>query len=445
MKISLLPAEFTGDPQSVAMLQAFYSRSLEPIEARLERLGGDMASVKKALKRYFVGYGHASIGDCGTLTVFIEGVSILAAKAIQEDRLYNGQETSTRYIELSGELYPSVGNAAQEWTVLQKDLLPQLIDGVRELHPRGEGENEKVWRDATAAKAFDIARAWIPASALTNLSCHMTIRKMNDLTARLRGHPLIEVQEIAVALKNILGKAYPDSCVPEFTEKELEYASWLASDIDAWYLKWDVFGNPLPNDPMSILGVKPKDFEVSSLIHLTEEELVFINLRPRHAPLPSHMEDKGEFYLSGQIDYACWRDLQRHRRQCGAPPMLRMGKMNQWYLDQLDLYLSGSTASAVKDNTEMLLYKLSLVPSGEINDQYRLPIGINVDFAYSFGLAQAIYFAELRAGNTVHPILRPYAQAVAVELEEHAIRVDYDREPARFDIKRGKQTITETL
>lgn len=61
MQIHILDAKFSGDPEAVAMLQAFYSRSTEGIQSRLTRLGDDMAGVKKALSKFYVGYGHASI------------------------------------------------------------------------------------------------------------------------------------------------------------------------------------------------------------------------------------------------------------------------------------------------------------------------------------------------------------------------------------------------
>lgn len=50
---------------------------------RVESVGPE-----KFMKSYYVGYGHKSIGDCGTTTIFVENVSMLAAKAIQDTQLY---------------------------------------------------------------------------------------------------------------------------------------------------------------------------------------------------------------------------------------------------------------------------------------------------------------------------------------------------------------------
>ena len=69
----------------------------------------------KFMERFYVGYGHQSIADCGSTTLFIEGVSMLAAKAIQDWPLYAGQEGSTRYIDMSKQpIYDPVRSKASQ-------------------------------------------------------------------------------------------------------------------------------------------------------------------------------------------------------------------------------------------------------------------------------------------------------------------------------------------
>src|SRR3990172_488793 len=87
------------NPEDVAMLQALYSRSAESVDVHLEKV--KQSGSGKFMASYYVGYGHKSIADTGSTTLFIEDVSLLAAKAVQDWPLYNGQETSTRYIDMS--------------------------------------------------------------------------------------------------------------------------------------------------------------------------------------------------------------------------------------------------------------------------------------------------------------------------------------------------------
>lgn len=436
MNITVLPKEFSGDPEAVAMLQAFYSRSIEPINSRIERMGGKTEKVKEALKRVYLGYGHNSVADGGSVTLFIENVSILAAKALQEHPLYNGQECSSRFLELSGEGYPSGGSSAKEWAALQKEILEKLIVGVRATHPFDANEDDAkamaTWRNATAARAFDIARGWIPASALTNLSVHMTIRQLNDMTARLSAHPLFEVVEIAHEMKRVLAERYTDACSPAYTAYDNDYIYWLRNGGSAvWY----------NTDSKWFAG----DMVLNATGSLTIAVSEFLSKRPKYAAIPTHIQNYITFTMEGIMDYGTWRDLQRHRRNLGAPPMLTAHNgFNKWYIDALHDYLSEDDATRFSNSTVRLITKFKNIGTEPVLDQYRLPIGMNVVFSYTFGLAQAVYLAELRSGNTVHPILRPFAQELARELEiMHGVKVHYDREPARFDLKRGTQTITE--
>src|SRR6185369_12087365 len=87
----------TIGPESEAMLQALHSRSIGGLRGHLEVL--ERRGADNFMKNFYVGYGHKSIGDCGTVSLFIEGVSMLVAKAIQDWPLYSGQEASTRYID----------------------------------------------------------------------------------------------------------------------------------------------------------------------------------------------------------------------------------------------------------------------------------------------------------------------------------------------------------
>src|ERR1035437_4347039 len=95
MKIFVLD-EFP--PQDTAMLQALYSRSIESAQTHIEKV---RKTSGKFMQLFYTNYGHKSIGDCGSTTIFIKGVSMLVAKAVQDNQLYSGQETSSRYMNMS--------------------------------------------------------------------------------------------------------------------------------------------------------------------------------------------------------------------------------------------------------------------------------------------------------------------------------------------------------
>ena len=184
---AVLTAEMT------AMLQALHSRSTEGINGHLQVLAERGAD--KFMSTYYVQYGHKSIGDCGVGVVFIEGISMLAAKAIQDSKLYNGQEASTRYIDFANQPFlnpegTAAGTAIQEnWRQFYLKAVKEMTEELPNRYPLGEGEKEGFYNKAIAARAFDITRGFLPAGASTNIAWTTTLRQFDDRIMQLRHHP----------------------------------------------------------------------------------------------------------------------------------------------------------------------------------------------------------------------------------------------------------------
>ena len=170
-------------PEDLAMLQALYSRSPASVVTHLEKLKASGSG--KFMDQYYVGYGHASIGDCASTTLFIEQVSMLVAKAVQDNPLYNGQEASTRYLDFSKQsvVDPYNSPASQKiqtrWMEIYNRTLPLLTEGLKKRYPFNPAEykNEKIWQNTLAARAFDISAF---ASAYRNNHAF----KLDDFAAR---------------------------------------------------------------------------------------------------------------------------------------------------------------------------------------------------------------------------------------------------------------------
>src|SRR6185369_629195 len=115
----------------------------------------------KFMESYYVGYGHASIGDCGYTTLFIEDVSILACKAIQDNPLYSGQESSTRYIDFSKQpLVDPIDNdisriILKNWIDFYECSKQPLIAHLKGNFPLADGQKPAVWEKAIIACCFD--------------------------------------------------------------------------------------------------------------------------------------------------------------------------------------------------------------------------------------------------------------------------------------------------
>jgi thymidylate synthase ThyX len=146
-------------PEANAMGQALYSRDPRSINVHLDVIA--KVGAEKFMANYYVGYGHKSIGDCGTTTIYIEQVSMLAAKAIQDWPLYNGQEASTRYLDMSAQevlnpLGSPEGKLIQNtWMDIYREVLAGLIPFLTEQFPRSAEQDEKTYAKAIKAKAFE--------------------------------------------------------------------------------------------------------------------------------------------------------------------------------------------------------------------------------------------------------------------------------------------------
>ncbi len=115
------------------MLQALYSRSPKSVHEHLAKVRKDGSG--NFMSQFYVGYGHKSIGDCGTTSIFIEGLSMLAAKAIQQWPLYSGQEASTRYMDFSQAHCvfetPEEDGIQQQWMRLYRQATASSLTSIR--------------------------------------------------------------------------------------------------------------------------------------------------------------------------------------------------------------------------------------------------------------------------------------------------------------------------
>lgn len=425
----------TITPSAQAMLAALHSRSIGGIKSHLKVL--HERGSEKFMSTYYVGYGHKSIGDLGSLTVFIEGVSMLAAKAIQDSRLYNGQEASTRYIDFSKQSFiDPVGMKATQ--KLLEDQRAFYLEGLETLKPflaeqfpLEEEGREKAHAKALEARAFDIMRAFLPAGASTNLAWHGPIRVLGDRLPELRNHPLEEVRRIAKTLHESLYESFPDS-FPEPGKIYEDTEEYVGS-----YMKDSYYHD---NPGMSSF-MKPRcDIDVENL---SPEDIKILKARPNgKTELPKWLEELGQIQYEFLLDFGSFRDVQRHRAVVQRMPLLTTGHgFEPWYFEQMPEELA-QKAKEYLEGLEKALEDLSVSPEML---QYYIPMGYRCANRLTGGLPAIVYLVELRSQTTVHSTLRIRAK----QMGEHLgmtfgdnLALFYDNSPDQFDIRRGEQDIT---
>lgn len=432
-------AEITAEDS--AMLQALHSRSIGGIKGHLKRWL--MAGSGNFMKNFYVGYGHKSIGDCGTTTLFVEGVSMLAAKAIQDWQLYCGQEASTRYIDFATQpfLNPLLEEAGervqQRWRGLYVHGLPLVEEHVAKTNPMHPDENEGVYRKAVKARAFDVMRSILPAGATTNLAWHTNIRQAADKLDWLRHHPLFEAREIACAIEKVLMRGHPNS----FSDKR-----YPASEE----YRQEFMGTEYLYDPPhgSITPIIVHDGVDHSLLKRSWRHTM--ESRPPHTELPKQIGETGSLRFEFRLDYGSFRDLQRHRSVVQRMPLLttKLG-FHPWYLESMPVAVRWGIESALSSFEEQMEYwRYDGYSPAAL--QYYVPMGYQVPISMTGDLAAMTYIVERRAPSDVHPTLQERAIQMAAELKRKygkyglVLHVD-PMDLGRFTTKRGTADITERV
>jgi thymidylate synthase ThyX len=440
------------NPIVQAMMLAMYSRNYGPIMSRLPKTPEEEATLEKRLEQYYVGYGHKSVGQLGATTVFFEGVSQLAAKAIEDDPLFDGQESSTRYMDFSEQ--PMVNFGVEEiaqwqekWRALYLAAIPATIEKLKAEFPFqlaankpatiGEQSPEKlaervekdkvVWERTIKARAFDICRGLLPAGVTTNVGFFGTFDVLNDHFGEMLFHPSIEMRNIARDTIYGLRKKYPHS-TPGL-EKLLERNAHVTAEYFYTDNNYD-FADPPILSQSSVMSNGAGD--------------LFLN-RTIHQRLMRSVASAYRYKMRGLIDFGSFRDLHRHRNGTILMPMLtaKYG-IHDWYLSELPPSIAGAAVAYLDEQSK----SKALFDIDPMLVQYAIPMGAQVEVSYSCDLNQLIYILERRSYKDVHQTLRHYVQEQYLALlklnpnQAHKLQkgLHVDMDLDNFTLKRGTQT-----
>ena len=428
-KVIVLDTGSVIGPEAAAMLQALHSRSVGGLESHLQILSEK--GPDNFMKNFYVGYGHKSIGDCGTASIFIEGVSMLVAKAIQDWPLYSGQESSTRYIDFQTQPFKNPLGTKEGEEILEAyrkfyiEALEPTKKYLKTQFPLGEGEKEIIYDKAISARAFDILRGFLPAGSTTNLAWHTNLRQAADKIMLLRHHPLLEVKKVAEAIEEALRLSFPNSFGHERHENTENYnQEWMENDY--YYHDKNCPDFKMVNNSINT-GLLPKK--------VLEE-------RPMKTELPKYLAEAGTLQFEFLLDFGSFRDIQRHRAVIQRMPLLtdEIG-FEEWYLRELPEELRTKAKLFLEKQEE----KIKKLNTSKEEKQYYLAMGYNISNRLTGNLPALVYLTELRATRFVHLTLRKKAKMMAETLVKlfgkFGLVMHLDKEIDRFDIKRGEHDI----
>lgn len=416
-------------PEDVAMIQALYSRSPKSVVEHLKHVREKGSH--SFMDAYYIGYNHKSIGDCGTTTLFIEGVSTLAAKFIQSTPLYSGQEASTRYIDFTklfetpyiDTLFPEGQRA---WFSLYNEVREDLEKAIAKKHDVTTKEEKK----AAKALACDIAGSLLPVGTKTNLSWHTNLRQAQDHLDYLDNCPYEEVRDLSRKIRAALCGRYKAS----FRTEPKDFTLVPKSD---YVLSPKDVGGILSTGYVNEAEYEEIMHEMMSQGHVIFDQRGFSIGRTNYTlGIPKITNHLGVLTFAFILDYRSFRDLQRHRA-CHIPiPYLRRHHgFSPAYLEKMELYLGESYRARIAARVEEGIRDAS--------DSYSLPMGVNLTCILTGTLRNTAYIAELRSSKHVHFTLRPIAQKMGKLLMGSCpnLKLNVDFEEYDFVVTRGKQDI----
>lgn len=403
--------------------------------------------------RVLIGYGDDSVAELGGGHIACEGISNIAAKALEDSRLgISPLEKSTRYLAFNrkvdglypyyreptiiaaglGELYETtLDHLFETYTA----LIEPLLHWVKACTPQDATTSERAYNSATRAKTFDLLRGLLPMATLTNVGLFGNGRAFEYLLVKLAASPLTEINALGGAMQQELDKMIPSFVKRAKSERGGQYASYLATNRERTaQLSQNLLQNtaPIAGPAVQLVEYDPEaELKIVAAILYPYSELSFEQLITYAASLSNSQkieiistyagDRQSRFHRPGRAfeetyytfdilaDLGAYRDLHRHRvlsqeRQSYSvqhgyevPPELEAANLAQPYQQALD--------AAAK--TFKLIHQQ--LPDAA---QYVVPFAYRVRWRMKLNLREVYHFVELRSSRQGHPSYRAIAQAV---------------------------------
>lgn len=424
--LALTPPNTASDsprvtPELLASCFARYSRSNKGIETILASV--DWNDPDKSVDSIFrfVDYGHASIGGLtGGVAMAIDNCSMLLAyKLFEIAQLCDGQESSTRYIEMSPTSLPEpeeIGipsHLAAEWKSCMAEAFQAYQEVYKDLDQKAtenpsivrvpKDANEKVIVRLRKNYALDRARYFIPFATHTNVGLVMSARVWAQTIKQLDALPLPEANRCANMLREQLEKitprlirhSYKDEASVEQSRQEIEASRQfiIKHGVPSAFKPDEVFVSVDRNTPSFLPDLQsiPEAFNGKTNRYSTPGEAIrrmFVR------------------FAWNNISLAELRDLNRHRSGYRFTPLIPTG----FYLPPEVEY-----PAALLQKQNALIEKLAKEPLSNGSHLYGYLLGVQVPFEHSTHADKFIYEVELRTGMGAH---FRYADHLAAVCEE---------------------------
>jgi len=455
-------------PEVVAVLFAYVSRSPLSFRENLLKLikgkdlaignlidmfgreGFDYSAAKEKAQqfheRWVVGYGHSSVAEHAVASIAIEDVSILATKAIEDNRLASYTEKSTRYQIFDRNRYykPKKIMQSNHGKLFEKtcnyffdfyqEIIPRMIEFVKQKYPKKSDMSDNLYKSSMKAKACDVVRYILPAATLTNLAMTANARVLEHGIRKLLSHPLDEMRDIGQLMKQEVLKFIPtlvkysdynpyiaetnqamETLVPKLLKSEKldntapvrivgfdpEVEDKLITAIAYRYSKY-----PYTQIKKLVKGMKQKDKE-----KIVDE---FLKRMGKH-DWPLRELEHINYTFDIMVDYGAFRDIQRHRICTQTNQDLTVEHGFSIPQEIVDIGLKKDFEDCMGMAVEAFNEISKDFPK---EAQYLVPLAFRKRTLFTWNLRELHHFIKLRSSKQGHASYRKIAQQVYDELEK---------------------------
>jgi thymidylate synthase ThyX len=416
-------------------------------------------------ERVLIGYGDDSVAELGGAHLACEGVSNVAAKALEDSRIgISPLEKSTRYVVFNRKvdgryryLREAAIMASHHATAYQaamdglfdaySALLEPTVAHLREYTPRDAATSERAYNSATRAKACDLLRGLLPMATLTNVGLFGNGRAFEYLLTRLYAAPQTELHDLAGAMQTAL-----DALIPSFVKRaksergraQQEYLRGMRERVSAAIadcrLQIADHDSSYLQSPISNLqsGVQLVDYDpdaeartVAAILYphtdlplaevralaarLTDAERLaviraYVGERASRFHRPGRAFEEPYYTFDLLADLGAYRDLQRHRLLTQE----RQGYgVRHGYVTPPELDAAGLSAPYAAALERAAAAAETIAADLPAQAQYAVPLAFRVRWRIKLNLREVYHLAELRSAPQGHPAYRRIAQALA--------------------------------
>lgn len=401
--------------------------------------------------RVLIGYGDDSVAELGGAHIACEGISNIAAKALEDSRLgISPLEKSTRYVPFDRKINGRY-RYCRESSIMASShaeryeatldhlfdtyttLIAPLLNWVQTHTPEDTTTSERAYNNATRAKTLDLLRGLLPMATLTNVGLFGNGRAFEYLLVKLAASPHEEVRGLGISMQQELDQMIPSFVKRAKTERGAQYAQYLQTNCERTELLAQKLLGQVESASTSTVQLVEYDpdaeIKVVAAILYPHTDLTFeqikeyvtgLSITERVEIISTYVgERESRFHRPGRAfeetyytfdvlaDIGAYRDLHRHRvltqeRQhysvrhgYEVPIELEAANLGESYRRALD-YAAETTD----------LISLDLPDAA----QYVVPFAYRMRWRIKLNLREVYHLVELRSSRQGHPSYRIIAQ-----------------------------------